>query len=86
VEQAVDPEAASRLAAEPAAQYYSRIYREYITAKRALGEATDHITEQAFAQRIQGMEQDAQTRSGKRVRYQVMARNKEVVLIAVPLP
>jgi hypothetical protein len=85
-EQAIDPETASRLAAEPPAQYYSRIYREYITAKRALGEATDHITEQAFAQRIQGMEQDAQNRSGRRVRYQVQARNKEVVLIAVPLP
>jgi hypothetical protein len=85
-EQAVDPAAASRLAAEPPAQYYARIYREYIAAKRSLGEATEHITEQAFAQRIQGMEQDAQTRSGKRVRYQVVARNKEVVLIAVPLP
>jgi hypothetical protein len=85
-EQAVDPAAAASLAAEPPAQYYSRIYREYITAKRALGEATDHITEQAFAQRIQGMEQDAHNRSGKRVRYQVHARNKEVVLIAVPLP
>lgn len=82
----VDPAAAARLAAEPPAQYYSRIYREYIAAKRALGEATDHITEQAFAQRIQGMEQDAQNRSGRRVRYQVLARNKEVVLIAVPLP
>lgn len=85
-EQAIDPEAAGRLAAEPPAQYYARIYREYITAKRALGEATDHITEQAFAQRIQGMEQDTQNRSGRRVRYQVQARNKEVVLIAVPLP
>jgi hypothetical protein len=85
-EQAVDPDVASRLGAEPPAQYYSRIYREYIAAKRTLGEATDHITEQAFAQRIQGMEQDAQSRTGKRVRYQVVARNKEVVLIAVPLP
>ncbi|HEX8790673.1 MAG TPA: MXAN_5187 C-terminal domain-containing protein [Polyangiaceae bacterium] len=85
-EQAVDPAAAASLAAEPPAQYYSRIYREYITAKRGLGEATDHISEQAFAQRIQGMEQDAQNRSGRRVRYQVVARNKEVVLIAVPLP
>ena len=82
----VDPDAARRLAAEQPAQYYARIYREYVAAKRAIGEATDHITEQAFATRIQGMEQEAAQKHGQRVRYQVQARNKEVVLLAVPLP
>jgi methyl-accepting chemotaxis protein len=84
--QQVDPVAAQQLAAEPAAPYYARIYREYISAKRALGEQTDHITEQAFATRIQGMERDAAQKYGRPVRYQVHARNKEVVLLAVPLP
>ena len=84
--QQVDPAQAQQLAAEPAAQYYARIYREYINAKRALGEQTDHITEQAFATRIQGMERDASQKYGRPVRYQVHARNKEVVLLAVPLP
>jgi hypothetical protein len=84
--QQVDPVQAQQLAAEPAAQYYARIYREYITAKKALGEQTDHITEQAFATRIQGMEKDASQKYGRPVRYQVHARNKEVVLLAVPLP
>ncbi|MGH7270283.1 MAG: MXAN_5187 C-terminal domain-containing protein, partial [Polyangiaceae bacterium] len=84
-EASVDPDAARRLAAEPPAQYYARIYREYITAKRAIGEATDHVSEQAFAARIQSMEHDAAQKYGRPVRYQVHARNKEVVLIAVPL-
>ncbi len=84
--QQVDPAQAQQLAAEPAPQYYARIYREYINAKKALGEQTDHITEQAFATRIQGMERDASQKYGRPVRYQVHARNKEVVLLAVPLP
>ena len=82
----MDPATMSRLAAESPAQYYARIYREYIAAKRANGEATEHITEQAFATRIQAMERDAAQKYGRPVRYQVQARNKEVILIAVPLP
>jgi hypothetical protein len=85
-EGALDPAMVAQLAAEAPAQYYRRIYGEYINAKRALGEQTDHITEQAFVGRIQGMEQEAAQKSGKPVRYQVQARNREVVLIAVPLP
>ncbi|HEV3194411.1 MAG TPA: MXAN_5187 C-terminal domain-containing protein, partial [Polyangiaceae bacterium] len=82
----MDPEAIRRLAAEPAGQYYSRIYREYVAAKKTLGESTDHITEAAFAGRIKSMEEDAAQKYGRPVRYQVHARNKEVVLLAVPLP
>ena len=82
----LDPEAISELASEPPTQYYARIYREYISAKGAIGEATEHITEQAFATRIQAMERDATNKYGRPVRYQVQARNKEVVLLAVPLP
>jgi len=82
----LDPEAVARLAGEPAQAYYVRIYREYIAAKKALGEQTDHITEHAFSTRIQGMERDAAAKYGKPVRYQVQARNKEVVLLAIPLP
>jgi hypothetical protein len=85
-EMTMDPDAVRRLASEPAAAYYSRIYREYVTAKRAIGEPTDHISEQAFAARIQGMEQEAAQKYGRPVRYQVQARNREVVLLAVPLP
>jgi hypothetical protein len=79
------PEQAATLAAEPASSYYARIYREYIGAKRNLGEATEHITEQAFVQRIQGMEKEAAAKYGRPVRYQVQQRGNEVVLLAVPL-
>jgi hypothetical protein len=82
---AVDPDIVRRLAAEAPALYYARIYQEYIAAKRAIGEPTDHISEPAFAARIQSMEQDAAQKYGRPVRYQVHARNKEVVLLAVPL-
>ncbi len=82
---AVDPDIVQRLAAEAPALYYARIYQEYISAKRAIGEPTDHISEPAFAARIQSMEQDAAQKYGRPVRYQVHARNKEVVLLAVPL-
>lgn len=82
----LDPDAIARLAAEPPAQYYARIYREYVAAKQAIGEGTDHITEQAFATRIQAMEQDAAAKYGRPVRYQVQGRSREVVLLAVPLP
>ncbi len=82
----MDPESIRRLAAEPPAQYYQRLYREYVAAKRAIGEATDHVTEQAFATRMQNMEADAARKYGRPVRYQVQARGREVVLLAVPLP
>ncbi|HEY1693051.1 MAG TPA: MXAN_5187 C-terminal domain-containing protein [Polyangiaceae bacterium] len=85
-EMTMDPEAIRRLSAEPPPAYYARIYREYVAAKKAIGEQTDHISEQAFAARIQGMEQEAAQKYGRPVRYQVQARNKEVVLLAVPLP
>jgi methyl-accepting chemotaxis protein len=76
---------AAKLAAEPVDAYYARLYREYIAAKKSLGEQVDHITDAAFKSRIQGMEQDATTKQGRPVRYQVQSNGREVVLLAVPL-
>lgn len=76
---------AAKLAAEPSDQYYARLYREYIAAKRALGEQVDHITDATFRTRIQGMEQDAASKHGRPVRYHVQSNGREVVLLAVPL-
>jgi hypothetical protein len=73
------------LAQEPADQYYRRLYSEYMSAKRSLGESVDHITDAAFRSRIQGMEQEAQSKHGRPVRYQVQVNGREVVLLAVPL-
>jgi hypothetical protein len=76
---------AAKLAAEPAETYYARLYAEYITAKKALGEQVDHITNDAFKSRIQGMEQDAASKQGRPVRYHVQSNGREVVLLAVPI-
>ena len=85
--QQVDPAAAQALAAEPAAPYYARIYREYISAKKALGEQTDHINEQAFAcTRIQGMGRDAAGEVRAPRPLSGPRPEQEVVLLAVPLP
>ena len=83
---AADSDAVSRLAAEPAPEYYARLFREYSAAKNAIGESTAHITEGAFASRIQSMEADALQKYGRPVRYQVQSRNREIILVAVPLP
>lgn len=81
----VDPTLARRLADELPGAYYARIYREYIAAKQALGEATEQITEATFVQRIQDMEREASGKLGKAVRYQVASNGREVSLLAIPL-
>ena len=81
----LDPGAAAALAAEPAQQYYGRIYREYIAQKRALGEQVDHITEQAFFAKVQSMEQEAAQKQGKPVRFQIQTRGREVMFLPVTL-
>jgi len=77
---------AAALKQEGADQYYSRIFSEYIAAKKSLGEATDHITPDTFKTRIQGMEQDAQQKHGRPVRYKVQTVDGQVNFLAVPLP
>jgi hypothetical protein len=81
----LDPAVATRLAAEPAADYYARIYREYITAKKGLGEATDQITEATFVSKIQDMEREASGRLGRPVRFQVAATGREVKLLEIQI-
>ncbi|MEO8796760.1 MAG: MXAN_5187 C-terminal domain-containing protein, partial [Polyangiaceae bacterium] len=75
----------SALASEDENAYYARIFKEYIAAKKSLGEPTDHITEPTFRGRIQSMEQEASQKHGRPVRYKVEARGKEVVLLAIQL-
>jgi hypothetical protein len=81
--EAIDAQA---LKQEPTDAYYARIFAEYIAAKRSLGEATDHITQDTFRTRIQGMEQDAHQKHGRPVRYKVQTVDGQVNFLAVPLP
>ncbi len=75
----------SALANEDENAYYARVFKEYIAAKKGLGEPTDHITEPTFRSRIQSMEQEASQKHGRPVRYKVETRGKEVVLLAIQL-
>lgn len=84
-EAAPDPSVAAALAAEPAAQYYARIYRDYVTQKQALGEKVDHVSEQAFTARVQQMEQDHAQKQGRPVRFQIATRGQEVLFLPIPL-
>lgn len=76
---------ADALKSEPADVYYHRIFSEYIAAKRANGDQVDHITEQAFVERIKANELDTSQRTGRPVRFKVERQDKEVRLVAVTL-
>jgi hypothetical protein len=75
---------ADLLRIEPEAAYFARLFGEYIAARKSVGEPTDHITQDAFVQKIKNLETDSAA-NGKVVRYKVELRGKEVTLIAVPL-
>ncbi len=81
----VDASLAAALRSEPTDSYYGRLFREYIAAKRSLGDPVDHITEANFVGRIRTSENEMSQKHGKPVRYRVETRGREVVLIAVPL-
>ncbi len=70
---------------EDETKYYTRIFSEYISGKRSLGDPVDHITREAFITRIRASEAEMAQKHGRPVRYKVEVRGKEVVLLAVPL-
>jgi hypothetical protein len=76
---------AKTLREEEADVYYRRIFEEYIGGKKSLGDPVDHITLEAFIERIMASEKELADKHGKPVRYKVEVRGREVVLLAVPL-
>lgn len=76
---------ARALREEPEDAYYSRIFGDYIAAKKDLGDPVDHITKESFITRIKDSEAEMSAKHGKQVRYKVEVQGKEVVLLAVPL-
>jgi HAMP domain-containing protein len=76
---------AKTLREEPEDRYYARIFDEYISGKRSLGDPVDHITRDAFVSRIRASEAEMAQKHGRPVRYKVEVRGREVVLLAVPL-
>lgn len=76
---------ATALKTEPESVYQDRIFKEYIAAKRQVGDPTDHITREDFLGRIAASEAETEAKTGKPVRYKVEVKGKEVQLIAIPL-
>jgi|GEM_PF-561632 len=72
-----------KLAEEASNVYYKRLFSEYIDAKKSVGDPVDYISEQAFLQRIQLSEEEAAQRDGKKIRYKVETRGREVALVVV---
>jgi hypothetical protein len=80
-EEAVDPETAAKLAAEPEEEYFARIYREYVDAKKAAGEDVSNVPQDRFTQRLQANEKQLIKKHGCRmVRFQVQVRGTQVNL------
>jgi len=76
-----DANLAAQLAAEPAAQYYQRVYNEYIAAKQAAGEDVSNIGADRFIERLKGQETNmAQKKGCRMVRFQVQSADGQVSL------
>ncbi|MCA9575719.1 MAG: MXAN_5187 C-terminal domain-containing protein [Polyangiales bacterium] len=76
-----DANLAAQLAAEPAAQYYQRVYNEYIAAKQAAGEDVSNIAADRFIERLKGQEANmAQKKGCRMVRFQVQSADGQVSL------
>lgn len=76
---------AKALREESEDSYYSRIFVDYIAAKRSLGDPVDHIAKQDFIDKIMASEREMAAKHGKPVRYKVEVQDKQVTLLAVPL-
>jgi hypothetical protein len=76
-----DPGVAAALASEPEAQYYSRLYKEYVAAKAAVGENVSNVPEDRFTQRLQkNADALAQKHGCRMVRFRVETRDNQVTL------
>jgi hypothetical protein len=75
-----DPQLAAKLAGEAEAAYYTRVFAEYVAAKKEVGE-TINIPEDRFTQRLKGNETAlAKKHEVKAVRFVVQKSGNQVVL------
>jgi len=82
----VSPEVIAMLSKETDDAYYARVFRDYVAAKKQLGDPIDGISFDAFIGNIRASEQEISAKHGRPVRYLVEVRGTSVVLIAVPMP
>jgi hypothetical protein len=80
-----DVEDGHALRDEAPEDYYKRIFDEYITAKKKLGDPVDNVKFAGFKGRITDNEAKFASTHGKPFRFKVEQKAEEVVLVAVPL-
>lgn len=83
---ATAPVDAAKLAAEPESTYYARVFKEYVDAKRSLGERVEQITQDKFLDKLRASEKSLAQKYGvPSVRFQVAVSGNTVSLRPVPL-
>jgi hypothetical protein len=69
---------------ESATEYYRRLFREYVDARRGLGENVGNITYIKFVEKVAKTEKGLRERFGcKQVIFRVHVRDKQVALIPI---
>lgn len=81
----VDPAVARQLAAEPSEQYYRRLFNEYLSAKRRIGDPVEGLQYEGFAERILATERELTAKYNSPVRHVLEVREGAIVLVAIPL-
>jgi hypothetical protein len=80
-----DPEIVA-LASEPEAQYYKRLYDEYLAARRATGESVEGIGFESFGAKLRLNEANLKKKYNcKAVRFRVVTKGNQVTLKPVPI-
>ena len=74
------------LAQEPEAEYYRRIYNEYLEARKGVGESIDGVTFESFSAKLRLNEANLKKKySCRAVRFRVQTKNGQVTLKPVPI-
>jgi hypothetical protein len=82
---AADPETVA-LAQEPEAEYYKRLFSEYIAARKAAGEKSDGVSFEGFVAKLRISEGNLKKKYGcKAVRFRVATKDGQVTLKPVPI-
>ncbi len=82
---AADPETLA-LAQEPEADYYKRIFGEYLSQRKAAGDKTDGVTFEGFVAKLRLSEANLKKKHGCRaVRFRVATKDGQVTLKPVPI-
>jgi hypothetical protein len=80
-----DPDVVS-LAQEPEADYYKRIFAEYIDARKGVGEKVEGVTFEGFVAKLRLNEANLKKKYNcKAVRFRVQTRGNQVTLKPVPI-